>query len=88
MRFRRKPIVVEAVQWFPDPEYGRFDGDRYKNRQVGYDLFRVEYTITEVGFRGRQGWQKIKPGDWLVGGTQGEVWVVEGESFLEYYELA
>jgi hypothetical protein len=68
-KFRLKS-AVEAVQWFPDPEFGSFVegtcGPRYEHRKLGYDKYGVEYTATEVGVQSLRGFTRIKPGDWIV----------------------
>lgn len=86
MKYRRKPMVVEPVQWFPDEIHGYFVGSVYRHQSTGYDTHGVEYTICEVGLRTGQGFMLIKPGDWIVTGADGKRWVVEGESFPELYE--
>ncbi len=70
MKYRKKPVEVEAVQWFPDPEFGGFLAggiySRYVNHKVGYDKLGVAYTITEVGMHTISGFATIAPGDWII----------------------
>lgn len=75
-KFIKRPIPVEAKQWFPDPEYGQFvDGtvpnQIYINTKVGIDRLGVEYTVIQVGIRTRSGFHTIKPGDWIIAEIDG-----------------
>jgi hypothetical protein len=90
-RFRKKPKVefVDAVQWFPDSSLGSFDSaGRYQNRTFGVDVHGVEYTVTEVILRFRDGSIRMHPGDWIVRGDQGERCVYPADLFAETYEEA
>jgi hypothetical protein len=77
-RYRKKPVVVEAVQWFPDPPPGG----------TGYDRHGVEYTVTETGIRTREGFMRINPGEWLITGIKGEKYPCGEEIFAATYEPA
>jgi hypothetical protein len=86
--YRKKPVVIDAVQWFPDPAFGRFDGDTYRNNRIGYDEHRVEYTICDVGIRTMEGFMHIKPGYWIITGVAGERYGCEPAIFAATYEPA
>jgi hypothetical protein len=86
--YRKKPIAVEAVQWHPDPLFARWEDGRYTNRRVGMDRHSVEYTVTEVGLRTKEGFMRIKPGDWVITGVEGERYACDAGIFAKTYELA
>ncbi len=88
MKVRRRPAVLDAVQWRPDPSLGFFDDDgRYRNRRTGLDWAGVEYTACDVGLHTSQGFMKINPGDWIMTGPDSKRWVCEADCFAAlYYE--
>jgi hypothetical protein len=85
--FRKKPVVIDAVQWFPDPTLGGFDerGD-FWNHRVGTDALGVEYTICDVGIRTMEGFMHITPGYWIITGVKGERYACDPEIFAMTYE--
>jgi hypothetical protein len=65
--FKSKYKEIEAVQWFPDPEFGSFDSEgKYWNKRVGVDAFGVQYTVCDVGIYTISGFAHLTPGDWLI----------------------
>ena len=87
MKYRKKPVVVDAVQWFPDPSLGRFDDcGLYWNKSIGNDVHGVEYLVAEVGIQTLEGFMYIKPGDWIITGVKGERYPCKDEIFRLTYE--
>jgi hypothetical protein len=74
-RFRKKPIVVEAEQWFPDAAVS-----------IGYDRFGVEYTVCDHTLRTLEGPYKMTPGDWIITGIAGEKYPCKPHIFAATYE--
>jgi hypothetical protein len=89
MKYRKRPVVIEAVQWFPDAEFGHFnEAGIYSNRRVGYDVHLIEYTVCDVGLRTLEGFMHIKPGDWIITGVKGERYPCKPDIFAATYEAA
>jgi hypothetical protein len=86
MKFVKKPVEIEAVQWFPDPNYGYFEDGEYYNRELGYDHHQVEYTILDVGIPTLEGFMHIKPGDWIITGVKGERYPCKPDIFEMTYD--
>lgn len=86
--FRKKPVVVEAVQWFPKVGLGCFKKGVYHNRRVGTDEHGVEYTICDVGIHTLEGFMKIREGDWIITGIKGERYPCREDIFNATYEPA
>ena len=86
-KYRKKPIVIEAVQWFPDPEFGYFNKDIYFNKKIGYDKYGVEYTICNVSLRTINGPVNIEPGEWILKGIEGELYPCKNNIFIRLYEI-
>lgn len=82
MKFRKKPIVIEAVQWQP----GQFvegvqeivhdpgDGTTVSN---GYGMIDT-----------LEGPLRVSPGDWIITGVKGERYPCKSDIFEATYELA
>jgi len=87
-KFRKRPVVIEAVQWFPKPELGEFRKGEYVNHSVGKDEHGVEYLICEVGIRTLEGFMHIHPGDWIITGVKGEKYPCKPDIFAATYEPA
>lgn len=76
MKYRKKPISVNAVQWFKD-------GDHPRVIRFVYEHGNVE----RFGIQTLEGSMWVKPGDWIVGpGAKGEYWPVDNEIFQMTYE--
>jgi hypothetical protein len=89
LRFRKKPVVIEAVQWWPDEALGFFDeAGKYQNRRIGTDAHGVEYTVCDVGIQTLEGLMHIKPGDWIITGVKGERYPCKPDIFAATYEAA
>lgn len=73
-RFRKRPVVVEAVQWFKDGDHdavGRFD----------YPGGRVHYMIPTL-----EGNMEVSRGDWIITGVNGEHSPCKPDIFEKTYE--
>lgn len=98
-KYRKKPIVVEAVQWWPpgDPRHDpAMLSDRKGNtvdppdyRRVG-DLYQFT-TIPGMGddmffIKTREGEMRVTPGAWIVTGVEGEKYPVGAGIFAATYD--
>lgn len=77
MKFRKRPVVIEATQWFPDPSL--------ENR-IGYDALGVEYTVCDRSIVTLEGPMRISPGDWIITGVKGEKYPCKPDIFEMTYE--
>jgi hypothetical protein len=78
--FRKKPIEVEAVQFFQD-EY-----DAIGTLPPGTcDCLRA-YTVEKVHVHTMEGIYPLKHGDWIVKGIKGEYYPVNADIFAQTYE--
>jgi hypothetical protein len=77
MKFRKKPVVIEAVRWLgnlPLPE--EFGTMGYLEHENGYDL---EIQTLEGDMLCRQG-------DWIIRGIKGEFYPCKPDIFEATYE--
>ena len=83
MKFRKKPIIVEAEQFFPE-HYP------WPTGVVGIDPNRPEPKVvdkeaTAWGIQTLEGWHLVSPGDWIVTGIKGEKYPVKPDIFEVLY---
>jgi len=84
MRFRKKPVVIDAIQWTGDMKDAEAISD-----------FAAESTNCAVGFHGEnlvvfalEGKMLALPGDWIIKGVRGELYPCKDEIFQATYEAA
>lgn len=76
-KFRKKPVVVEAQQWTPEP--GRPTGTS-DARGVEY-LHNGTYAMQTL-----EGPFRVKPNDWIITGIKGEKYPCKPDIFEATYE--
>jgi hypothetical protein len=76
-KYRKKPIVVEAVQWFKASDHAHVIWIKEWYRFV--PTWQV---------KGKQGWVNVNPGDWILPELDGSGYYLCADSvFKETYEL-
>ena len=89
MKFRKKPVVIEAEQWVG---CRRYDGMNVTIEMpippVPHNLLRKRWT-----WRGRrwqiktlEGWYSLTPNDWIINGVIGEFYPCKPDIFEQTYE--
>lgn len=77
MKFRKKPIVVQAEQWFHGKE---IDGvDEYFIDVLGVKIKKHRVKTLE-------GNMEVSPGDWIITGVEGEKYPCKPDIFDKTYE--
>ncbi len=84
MKFRKKPVVIEATQWFKD-------GDHPAVVMRGtYTQKKTAPGITYVGkvpvIKTLEGEHLVTPGDWIITGVKGELYPCKPDIFEATYE--
>jgi hypothetical protein len=72
MKFRKKPVVIEATQWF---KMGDHLAVEKHDREEG---FGKVYTL--------EGEHVVTPGDWIITGVKGEHYPCKPDIFEMTYE--
>lgn len=83
MKYRRRPVVIDAVQWdgiHIDPIW---DLDREKNTQP-FSLDGSGHLMIHT----REGVMSASPGDWIIRGVAGEFYPCKPDIFAATYEAA
>lgn len=84
-KYRKKPIVIEAEQWYPKGGVKNYapskdlawQGQVYKDKasKTGYSIDTLE------------GSHEVTPGDWIIVGIKGETYPCKPDIFAATYEL-
>ena len=78
MKFRKKPVVVEAVQWSRNVDEMRaFCGD--------VALFEFSESGPHLSIRTLEGTMDANPGDWIIRGVKGELYPCKPDIFAATY---
>lgn len=101
-KFRKKPVVIDAVQWWPpnDPRHDPSMVTHRKGNLVSPPDYRQSgdlYPFSEIKGMGvdevyfiRTGGPndnvEVKPGDWIITGIQGEKYPCKPDIFEATYE--
>jgi hypothetical protein len=101
MRFVKRPVVVEAVQWNPDAQLTRECDDHPSVRPTTYgevsDLLGTSgcskkkpyWDWSVMGVIDTLGGKHVvSPGDWIIEGVRGELYPCDPDIFAETYAPA
>ncbi len=78
-KYRKKPVVVEAVQWFKHGDHPMVKPSTAYQPQYG-----VIHTLEDTD----DGAHVVSPGDWIIKGVQGEFYPCKPDIFEATYEPA
>lgn len=80
MRYRKKPIVIEAL---------RFDGSVKSAREIeNWSRGSAKLAYTAMKVKTLEGEMTAEIGDWIIKGVKGEFYPCKPEIFSMTYELA
>jgi hypothetical protein len=81
MKFRKKPIIIEAEQWFPGVDIPEVN---YPVCAVGYPGISVFDSVATINTL--EGTMFVSPGDWIIKGVNGEFYPCKPDIFEKTYE--
>lgn len=95
MKFRKKPVVIDALQWTGSnlAELKEFTGDRF--RTVESQIAPGEYPSRQQVADDITGqvldvlhdtWVGVKTGQWVIRGVQGEYYPIDPEVLASTYD--
>ena len=77
-KFRKKPVVIEAVQWFKLGDHPAVEAFfTHDPERVGYGWIKT-----------LEGGHIVTPGDWIITGVKGEHYPCNPDIFAATYESA
>ena len=83
-RFRKKPVVIEAVQFDGSIQSAdkieEWTGGKTQCRGIGWPVIPSLFIST------LEGEMRADPGDWIIRGVKGEVYPCKPDIFEETYE--
>jgi len=86
MKFRKKPVVIDATQWFKvgdHPAVAPFPFGWAIAKTEGYP----DYGPGDLGIiKTLEGHQQVIPGDWIITGVKGEHYPCKHDIFKLTYE--
>lgn len=87
-RYRKKPVVIEAVQWDGSTEALLQIKEWLRQTRQGYST-RADYIKPGVPcvIVTLEGDMTARKGDWIIRGVKGELYPCRPDIFLATYEL-
>jgi hypothetical protein len=86
MRYRKKPVVIEAMQW-PGYEGQPFDSWLTKDEHHTVALGEFdEFDQAPLLIPTLEGTMQANPGDWVIRGVNGELYPCKPDIFKATYE--
>jgi hypothetical protein len=76
VKYRKKPVVIEATQWFPWFQVEGVEPPAPNERGIGYGYIQT-----------LEGRMMVSPGDWIITGVKGEKYPCKDDIFQATYEL-
>lgn len=83
MKFRKKPVVVDAFQWKPEGQEDISFPDWLNDALVGEFVWIDGVCLKITTLEGRM---TCGLGDWVIKGIQGELYPCKDDIFRETYE--
>ena len=84
--WRKKPVVVEATQFFPD-RFPHPDGvETYVSKRTEA-INGTENAWFAWRIKTLEGWHEVSPGDWIITGVKGERYPCKPDIFNMTYEF-
>lgn len=86
MKFRKKPVEIEAVQWNPTDNGAQRGGWPRSKAWKPAKLWMVHLITLDLFIPTLEGEMRCMPGDWVIKGIQGEFYSCDKYIFEETYE--
>ena len=85
IKYRKKPITVEAMRIEPDNISYILMWGNGKIRKIDFDCLGYSSALSIMTSTGEH---KARTGDWIVKGINGEFYAMPNDTFIELYEIA
>lgn len=80
MKFRKKPVVIEAVQYAPT------DIQKIWDEFGAADIYGPTEQTDSAFISTLEGRMEVRPGDWIIRGVKGELYPCKPDIFALTYE--
>jgi hypothetical protein len=85
MKFRKKPIVVDAEQFFPTKKPFPLGVEEYI-AEMTESLEATRNTYYKWRIKTLEGWFEVSPKDWIITGVNGEKYPCKPDIFEKTYD--
>lgn len=85
MKYRKKPVVIEAVQFTTNNQVGSPEMDALVE-WMNSNGATAWHDGTDIYIGTREGEMRAGVGDWIIRGTKGEFYPCKPDVFAEVYE--
>ena len=87
MKYRKKPVVIEATQWFKMGDHPMVHKPTTTKHLDAEWERRQGLPAGSIGeIRTLEGWLSVTPGDYIITGVKGEVYPCKPDIFEMTYE--
>lgn len=87
MKVRKKPVVVEAVQWIPENMLVKDILDAFGGLKGMGSRKISRHADGRLVINTLEGDMTASPGDWIIKGVHGELYPCKPDIFAETYEI-
>lgn len=87
-KFRKKPVVIEAIQATGTPESNREIIDWTRGSSTPASMDTDGEGNRRLSIATKEGAHWVTPGDWIIKGVQGEHYPCKPDIFVATYEPA
>ena len=87
-KFRKKPVVIEAVQWTGKnfDEISKFTGDWHGHKLAHEDAEEAAHKSGNMFISTLEGVMTASKNDWIIKGVNGEFYPIKEDIFLLTYD--
>ena len=85
-KFRKKPVVIEAVQHFDNMGQQTMEWPRWLISAITDGVIYAKGQATFI--QTLEGNMRVTDGDWIIQGVQGEIYPCKPDIFAASYEAA
>ncbi len=86
MKFRKKPVIIEAVQFLPGEKYIQGIVQLASGGSRRVDLLTMEGAYPQLFIETLEGRMEARVGDWIIKGVNGELYPCKPDIFEMTYE--
>ena len=88
MKFRKKPVVIEAIQWNGKnfDEIANFTNDNHGHKKAYEDAEEGSIKTGKYYIQTLEGLMEASKNDWIIKGVNGEFYPCKPDIFKKTYE--
>ena len=89
MKYRKKPVEIEAIQYNYSNRsiLNQFDSLKWLKTDYDKDIIFFDKDTQDCYIKTLEGNMKVSDGDWIIQGVNGELYPCEDDIFRKTYEF-